>query len=210
MNILHLSFSARGEHSESLALSRRVVSHLLAGRADARMSVSITERMLGAEPLPHIDANYSLAQHSVADPIQQGGSMARSDEAIAQLEQADVIVIGTPMHNLSVPSALKAWLDHVVRARHTFTMTAQGKVGTLRDRPVLIAIASGGRFSGEHARQPDFLTPYLRELLKTIGLSDLHFFSVEGTGAPPEAVAKAREAAERSLQRFFAAFRAPG
>ena len=205
MNILHLSFSARGEHSESLALSRKVVSHLLAVRAGA----DVTERMLGMEPLPHIDAHYSLAQHSAADPTQQGGSMARSDEAIAQLEQADVVVIGTPMHNLSVPSALKAWLDHVVRARHTFTMTAQGKVGTLRDRPVLIAIASGGRFSGEQARQPDFLTPYLRELLKTIGLRDLHFFSVEGTGARPEAVATARAAAELSLQRFFETFRLP-
>jgi hypothetical protein len=71
-------------------------------------------------------------------------------------EFADVVVIGTPMHNLTVPAALKAWIDHVVRARRTFTISAAGKVGTLRDRPVFVAIASGGRFSGERARQPDF------------------------------------------------------
>jgi FMN-dependent NADH-azoreductase len=92
----------------------------------------------------------------------------------------------------------------VVRARRTFNVTAQGKVGALRDRPVFIAIASGGRFSGEHARQPDFLTPYLKLILGTIGLHDVSFFSVEGTGAGPEAVEAARARAERALAAHFA------
>ena len=107
-----------------------------------------------------------------------------------------MIVIGTPMHNLSLPSALKAWIDHVVRARRTFSLTKHGKVGTLRDRPVFIAVSSGGRFSGEHAHQPDFLTPYLKTILGMIGLRDLTFFSVEGTGAGADATASARAQAE--------------
>jgi FMN-dependent NADH-azoreductase len=107
------------------------------------------------------------------------------------------------MHNLSVPSALKAWIDHVVRARRTFHMSREGKVGTLRDRPVFIGVSSGGRFSGEHARQPDFLTPYLKLILGTIGLHDLTFFSVEGTGAGPDAVAEARALADRTVQEYF-------
>ena len=129
--------------------------------------------------------------------------MSRSEELIQELENSDVVVIGTPMHNLTVPSALKAWIDHVVRARRTFNVTAEGKVGALRDRPVFVAVASGGRFSGERARQPDFLTPYLKTILGTIGLQDLHFFSVQGTGLGPDAVAEARAQADEALYAYF-------
>ena len=78
---------------------------------------------------------------------------------------------------------LKVWIDHIVRARRTFNITKVGKVGTLQDRPVFVAIASGGRFSGDRAQQPDFLTPYLKAILALIGLHDLTFFSVQGTGS---------------------------
>ena len=108
--------------------------------------------------------------------------MAQSEELIQELESSDIVVIGTPMHNFTVPSSLKAWIDHIVRVRRTFNVSPEGKVGTLRDRPVFVAISSGGRFSGERARQPDFLTPYLKAILGTIGLHDLTFFSVQGTG----------------------------
>jgi len=110
------------------------------------------------------------------------------------------------MHNLTVPSALKAWIDHVVRARRTFHVTREGKLGTLRDRPVFVAVSSGGIFSGERARQPDFLTAYLKTILGSIGLRDLTFFSVEGTGYGPDAVAEARDRTDRALQAHFASF----
>jgi FMN-dependent NADH-azoreductase len=90
-----------------------------------------------------------------------------------------------------------------VRARRTFHVTADGKVGALRDRPVYVAIASGGRFSGEQARQPDFLTPYLTVILGMIGLRDVRFISVEGTGGGPAAVEAARARAQRALEAHF-------
>lgn len=99
---------------------------------------------------------------------------------------------------------LKAWIDHVVRARRMCNMTTDGKIGTLRDRPVFVAASSGGKFSGEHARQPDFLTPYLKLILGTIGLHDLTFFSVEGTDAGPDVVAEARRKTDQALQAHFA------
>lgn len=132
--------------------------------------------------------------------------MAHSEELVQELESSDFVVIGTPMHNLTVPSALKAWIDHVVRARRTFNITPAGKVGTLRDRPVFVAISSGGRFSGERARQPDFLTPYLTTILGTIGLHDLAFFSVQGTGSGPDAVAEARAQSDQALHAYFSSF----
>ena len=132
--------------------------------------------------------------------------MVLSDELIRELESSDIVVIGTPMHNLMVPSTLKAWIDHVVRARRTFNITAAGKVGTLRDRPVFIAIAAGGRFSGERARQPDFLTPYLKAILGIIGLHDLTFFSVQGTGATADVVAETRGRTDQALEEYFSSF----
>ena len=158
--------------------------------------------MIGEGAIPHVDENYAISQESSAD-ISQEGSMARSEELIQELESADFVVIGTPMHNLTVPSTLKAWIDHVVRARRTFNMTRAGKVGTLRDRPVFVAVASGGRFSGERARQPDFLTPYLKTILGMIGLHDLTFFSVQGTGSGPDAIAETRSKTDQAMQEYF-------
>jgi len=200
MNILRISCSPRGPLSESHRLSGKIVDHLRAREPAAQ----VVERAIGDGSLPHVDANYAQAQHSATAEVSSLGAIALSDVLIRELERADVLVIATPMHNLGVPSTLKAWIDHVVRARWTFNVTAQGKVGALRDRPVFIAIASGGRFSGEHARQPDFLTPYLRLILGTIGLHDVSFFSMEGTGAGPEAVEAARVHAERALAEHFA------
>jgi FMN-dependent NADH-azoreductase len=201
MNILHVSCSPRAPASESHRLAQKIIGYLVKNNPAA----TLAERVLGGGALPHIDANYALGQHSATAEVFQQGSVSRSEELIQELEGADVVVIGTPMHNLSVPSALKAWIDHVVRARRTFNVGAAGKVGTLRDRPVLVAVASGGRFSGEHARQPDFLTPYLKTILGTIGLKDVHFFSVQGTGMGPEVVAEARGQADQALQEYFAA-----
>ncbi len=106
----------------------------------------------------------------------------------------------------TVPSGLKAWIDHIVRVRRTFNVTTQGKVGTLRDRPVFVAVSSGGRYSGDHARQPDFLTPYLKAILATIGLHDLTFFSVEGAAFGQDAAAQARARADQALQAYFSPF----
>jgi len=196
--ILHVSCSPRGEAAESYRLSSRIVA-LLSQRDP---STVVTHRVIGNGSLPHVDMDYAISQASLND-VSHDGSMALSETLVEELEHADVVVIGTPMHNLSVPSALKAWLDHVVRARRTFTMTASGKVGTLRDRPVYIAIASGGRFSGDRARQPDFLTPYLTTILAMIGLHDVTFFSVQGTGAGPNAVDATRIETEAALQAHF-------
>ncbi len=166
----------------------------------------MVERAIGGGALPHIDDGYATAlgasQPSSAE-LSQAGSFARSEELIRELESADFVVIGTPMHNFTVPSALKAWIDHVVRIRRTFHVTADGKAGALRDRPVFVAVASGGRFSGERARQPDFLTPYLKAILATIGLHNLTFFSVEGTAFGPDAVAAARARTDQALQEYF-------
>jgi FMN-dependent NADH-azoreductase len=201
MNILHVTCSPRGPDSESIKLSRKIVAFLLKSEPTA----VVVNRALGEGSIRHVDANYALSQHSLAAEITQEGTIRQSDELIEELESADVVVIGTPMNNFSVPSVLKAWIDHVVRAGRTFNVTRQGKVGTVRDRPVFIAVASGGRFSGERARQPDFLTPYLKAVLGIIGLHDLTFFTVQGTGLGADVLADAVATTDKALEDYFLA-----
>jgi FMN-dependent NADH-azoreductase len=207
MNILHVTCSPRGKASESYRISRQIIGFLQASEP----AVTVVNRMLGDAGIPPVDEQYATAL-GAAEPsaveMSPDGSMVRSEELIQELESADVVVIGTPMHNLTVPAALKLWIDHIVRVRRTFSVTPDGKVGMLRDRPVFIAVSSGGRFSGERTRQPDFLTPYLQTILSTIGLHDLTFFSVQGTGADSDVVAETRAETDRALQDYFSSFHA--
>src|SRR6478672_9361908 len=174
--ILHVSCSPRGQAAESHRLAQKIIGFLLQKEPTA----VLVNRVIGGGAISHVDENYAISQQSSED-VSQEGSISRSEELIAEIESSDFVVIGTPMHNFTVPSTLKAWIDHVVRVRRTFRATPDGYVGLLRDRPVFVAVSSGGRYSGPRARQPDFLTPYLRASLGTIGLRDLIFFAVEGT-----------------------------
>ena len=93
--------------------------------------------------------------------------------------------------------------------RRTFTIGRQGKTALLRDRPVFVAVASGGRYSSGSARQPDFLSPYLIAVLGMIGLRDITVFSVEGTALSPESVADIRAKTERELEAHFSSPASP-
>jgi FMN-dependent NADH-azoreductase len=202
MKILQVICSPRGRASESYRLSEKIIGFL---RSSAPTATVVT-RIVGDGALLPVDEDYALSQHGTED-VSQEGTASRSQELIWELESADAVVIATPMHNFTVPATLKLWIDHVVRVRWTFNVSPEGKVGTLRDRPVFIAVSSGGRFSGERVRQPDFLTPYLKAVLSIVGLHDLTFFSVQGTAFGPDAVADARARTDQALQDHFASFR---
>lgn len=176
MNILHIDCSPRQE-SHSRQLSAAIVEKLLKVAPGA----SIRRRDLGTDPLPHAVADYAVALSTpatLANPPK--GSLDVSEALIREVKAADVIVIGTPMHNYTVPSVLKAWIDHILRVDRTKS-TPAGKVGMLRDRPVFIGVASGGVFTGERANQPDFLTPYLTLALISIGLRALQLLPIQAT-----------------------------
>jgi FMN-dependent NADH-azoreductase len=177
MNILHIDSSPR-QQSHSRELSGAIVQKLL----EVAPGASITRRDLGAEPLAHTVADYAVTLSSpatLAAPLK--GALDLSEALIREVEAADVIVIGTPMYNFTIPSTLKAWIDQVLRVGRTMKSSPTGKVGMLRDRPVFIGVASGGVFTGERANQPDFVTPYLTLALNSIGLKALQFFPLQAT-----------------------------
>ena len=178
MSILYIEVSPRGAES----WSRRFGEELLARLERRHPAAKVVRRDLAANPPPAIDAAFANAilrrpeEWTAADR----DALGYSEQVIGELEAADVVVIATPMNNYTVPATLKTWIDHVVRIRRTFVGTPQGKVGLLRDRPTYIVTVAGGYHAGEEALQPDFLTPYLRAILATIGIHDVRFLTLQG------------------------------
>ncbi|HTC09748.1 MAG TPA: NAD(P)H-dependent oxidoreductase [Acetobacteraceae bacterium] len=187
--ILHLTVSPRGAEAYSHRISSELVAALCARHPGAR----VLARDLAAEPPVLVDLSFTRA---IRDPAAlDAPAFTVSQMLIAELERADALVIGTPMHNFTVPAPLKAWIDQIVRIHRSFRSTPSGKVGLLRDRPSFVVIASGGYFSGPSPSgtpaQPDHLTPYLRDILATIGITDLTFITLEGVTRGEEAIAAA-------------------
>lgn len=201
LRVLRLVASPNGDSSESLKLSQHILFALALHAG--RRGIEVTDFDL--HTLAPVDASYAqtLANQRAVSAGEQEGTLNRSNALINQLQECDVLLIATPMHNYSVPAPLKAWIDHVVRVGKTFLSTSEGKVGTLVDRPVYVAIASGGYINGPSARQPDFLRPYLTAVLATIGLNQVHYFSVEGTAKGKASLDAARERGYGEVQAFF-------
>ena len=150
--------------SISRQLAREIGERIAARRPGAR----VLERDLAADPPPHPDLE--LYEAILSPTPDDDPRFALSEQMIAELEAADFVVIGTPMNNFTVPSTLKAWIDHIVRIRRTFRSTPGGKIGSMRDRPLIVVSAHGGYCSDAPPGQPDFLTPYLRAIFETIGI----------------------------------------
>jgi FMN-dependent NADH-azoreductase len=200
-SILHLRCSPRGAAAFSSKMAEEVVARLRLHHHGAE----IVSRDLSANPPPLVDAAFSAA--ILGPPGAVPAALEMSETLIRELEAADVLVIATPMHNYCVPAVLKAWVDQIVRIHRTFASTPSGKVGKLRDRPVWLVVASGGWFTGPAPSgagpQPDFLTPYMRAVLGTIGIRDLRILTLEGVTRGADvaeaAVATARAILDRDL-----------
>ncbi|RIV89722.1 flavodoxin family protein [Aurantiacibacter xanthus] len=177
MTILHIDCSPRLA-SHSRWLSAAIVDKLV----EAAPGAAVSRRDLGTAPLPHASPDYAVALSSpAAMRAAASAALDLSEQLIGEVEVADAIVIGTPMHNFTVPSVLKAWLDQLLRVGRTIMPTPEGKTGMLADRPVFIGIAAGGVFTGEGANQPDFLTPYLTAAFACVGLKSLQFLPLQAT-----------------------------
>jgi FMN-dependent NADH-azoreductase len=198
--ILHLTCSPRGAEAYSHIISTELVDALRARHA----GTAVLRRDLVTSPADLVDAAFTRA---IRDPaLIDAPAFAMSQALLVELEAADALVIGTPMHNFTVPAPLKAWIDQIVRIHRSFRSTPAGKVGLLRDRPSVVVIASGGYFTqpsptGTPA-QPDHLRPYLRDILATVGITDLTFITLEGLSRGAEAVAAAMAAGRAQVHAY--------
>ncbi|MGZ2748973.1 NAD(P)H-dependent oxidoreductase [Burkholderia stagnalis] len=196
MKILLLNASPHGEASHGFRLAGEIVDMLRARVAPGAAAIDVTERDLGALPLPPVARDYARA---VTSRTPDAAQFDLSEQLIGEIEATDALIVNTPMHNFTVPAALKLWIDYVLRIHRTFASTPDGKVGLMRDRPTVVIVGSGGFHRGERARQPDFLTPYLHYALGSIGIHDVQFLLLQGLVAGEAAVADALDAARAEL-----------
>jgi FMN-dependent NADH-azoreductase len=159
----------------------------------------VTIRDLAADPLPHIDDNFVALIRSPAGPQTdaQKAVAARSDLLVDELIAADVVVIAAPMINFTVPSTLKAWIDHVTRAGRTFSYSESGPKGLVTGKRVFLVVARGGVYRDN--KQFDFQLPYLLHVLAFLGMTDVEVINVEGIAFGPEAAERAVAAARAAV-----------
>lgn len=196
MKILLINASPHGEESHGYRFADEIVGVLREHTAPAAADIEVIERDLAAAPLPPVSRDYARA---VTSRTPDRALFDVSEQLIDEIETTDALIINTPMHNFTVPAALKLWIDYTLRIHRTFASTPEGKVGLMRDRPTIVIVGSGGIHSGEHARQPDFLTPYLRYALGTIGIHSVQFLLLQGLVMGEATVAEALDAARAQL-----------
>lgn len=195
-NVLVLTSSALGEASVSNSLVQEAIARLRTHDPETR----IVTRDLGSDPVPHLDAD-STAALGGAEPANARQAAARelSDKLVAELQAADILVIGAPMYNFGIASTLKAWFDHVLRAGVTFRYTEAGSEGLLSGKRAIVVETRGGLYSDGPARPMDSQEPHLRTLLGFIGITDIAFVRSEKLAFGPEDKERAIEAAREQL-----------
>ncbi|WP_430474841.1 FMN-dependent NADH-azoreductase [Thalassospira lucentensis] len=184
-NILHVNASVNGENSNSRQIASKLINRIVSANSSANVVerdtnalTALTGEVVGAFYTP--EENRTDAQKEV---------IAVSDKMVAELQAADVVVIGAPMYNFSVPSTLKAWVDLIARVGVTFQYTENGPVGLLTGKKAYVVVATGGVPVNSPA---DFASPYLKQVLGFVGISDIEIIDASGFAVnAEEAMARA-------------------
>lgn len=186
MNILHIDSSPL----EGRSVSRDLTAKIVAGLSRRFPGSTVVRRDVGLDAMPHADAEIvDIVRYKKEEDLspRQRQERALADVLIAELVTADFIVIGSPMYNYTITTQLKVWLDRVCQAGKTFRYTPEGPLGLLPPgKRAIIAIARGGNFTNGRQNHRDYQTPYLREILKFIGITDVTFVLAEGINISPE------------------------
>jgi FMN-dependent NADH-azoreductase len=198
-NILVVDSASTGEASVSRKLTREAADLLRRRDPSAR----IVTRDVGAEPIPHlIEKTVPAIRGGLVDSDEAAAALALSDALIAELAEADVVVIGAPMYNFGMPSTLKAWFDHVLRARITFRYTESGPEGLMKGKKAIVVETRAGFYSEGPAAAMDSQEPHIRNLLGFMGIDDVTFVRAEKLAFGPEAAKQAVADAAARLADF--------
>jgi FMN-dependent NADH-azoreductase len=199
--VLVLTSSALGEASVSNRLVREAANALQVRHP----AMKVIARDLGGNPVPHLTLDSATAIRG-GEPLNEAQAKARalSDELIAELKAAEIIVIGAPMYNFGMASTLKSWFDYVLRAGVTFRYTEKGPIGLLEGKRAIVIVSRGGLYSEGPSQAMDSQEPHLRNLLSFMGIGNVTFIRAEKLAFGPEARAEAIEAALSKLGEVIA------
>lgn len=189
MNILHIDSSITGEAS----VSRKLTADIVAKLTDAHPDASVTYRDLNGG-VPAIDTEWFKAVRLApqSPTPQQQALIQVSDDYLAEVQAADVLVIGLPIYNFTLTAQLKNWLDQIARAGVSFRYTAEGPEGLLKGKRAIIAYSAAGTPIGSEV---DHASAYLRHMLGFLGITDVDFVAADRLAMDREAgLARAQEA----------------
>lgn len=174
--ILNIQSSASGPNSVTQKLSQAVLEHL-----KTQSDLSLTERNLQKSELPLLHPEL-IGAYFTADEErsqEQKDLLTISNQYVQEWIDSDVIVMSAPMYNFGIPAALKAYFDLLARVNLTFSYTAEGPVGHLKNKKVIVTVATGGTPLGSPY---DFVTPYVKQFLTFLGIDDITFISIDKRG----------------------------
>jgi FMN-dependent NADH-azoreductase len=198
MKLLHLDSSVLGPNSVSRQVSAAIVDRL----QGTTPGLEITYRDLTKMPLAHLSGLHLAAGQGAAPETSLQQDIAAGQAMLEEFLAADIVVLGAPMYNFTIPSQLKAWIDRILVAGKTFKYGPQGVQGLAGNKRVIVAISRGGFYgAGTPAAVGEHLETYLRWVFGFIGVTNTEFISADGIQAGPEhrekAVADALTAASR-------------
>jgi FMN-dependent NADH-azoreductase len=202
MKLLHLDSSVLGPHSVSRQVSAAIVERL----RKATPGLEITYRDLTQTPLAHLSGPYLAAGQAVAPDASLQEDIAAGQAVLDEFLAADIVVLGAPMYNFTIPSQLKAWIDRILVAGKTFKYGPQGVQGLAGNKRVIVAISRGGFYgAGTPAAVGEHLETYLRWVFGFIGIADPEFISADGIQVGPEHREKAVASALKAASNLNAA-----
>jgi FMN-dependent NADH-azoreductase len=203
MKLLHIDASILGANSVSRQVSAAVVERLRRATPD----LDIVYRDLTAAPLSHLSGDhFAAAQGAVPETPALQKDVAASQAALDEFLAADIVVIGAPMYNFTIPSQLKAWIDRILVAGKTFRYGANGPEGLAGGKRVIISISRGGFYAaGAPAAAAEHLETYLRSVFAFIGVANPEIIVAEGLQIGPEQRVKALEGALLAATNLHAA-----
>ncbi|RYG37596.1 FMN-dependent NADH-azoreductase [bacterium] len=202
-NILLVTSSPRGKASFSTQMAEELVEKFRSLSPDA----TVTLRDLDHSPLPYLSESLIQALHTPeGDRTEaQASAVVESDALIAELREADTIVIASGLINFGIPATLKSWIDHVTRSGITFRYTEAGPEGLLTGKKTYLVLAYGGVYSVGPMQSADFQGPYLKWMLGFLGLTDIEEVIVEGSVFGPEAAEQALGRAHERVEALAGA-----
>lgn len=198
--ILHIDASAS---DAATSHSRRLSASLVEKLKGKHQDITVTRRDVVAETLPHVDTTIRQAWTPGSERTAALDDVAnRSRTLVDELKSADIVVIGSPMYNFTVPSTLKSWIDHVAIAGQTFRYTEAGAEGLLGGKKVYLALSSGGIYTQGPFQGFEHLATYLTAVLNFMGITDIETIRVEGIAYGPEQDEAAMTAARSRIDKL--------
>jgi FMN-dependent NADH-azoreductase len=202
MKLLHIDSSVLGPNSVSRQVSAAIVDRLRQTTPD----LDIVSRDLTQAPLAHLSGTHLAAAQGAPAPAEFAPDLAASQAVLDEFLAADIVVIGAPMYNFTIPSQLKAWIDRILVAGKTFKYDANGPQGLAGNKRVIVAISRGGFYgAGTPAALGEHLETYLRWVFGFIGIASPEFILADGVQVGPEHREKALASALQAVTDLRAA-----